>query len=58
MRRVTDGELRPAKPGEVFAGETAEEGDYVGRSPVNHDDQWIVRADKFAEIFLPDPLDY
>jgi hypothetical protein len=59
-RRVIEGELRPYVPGEdvssVAEGEKLVPGDYIGRNPGDHLDQYRVAAENFHTIFHPEPL--
>jgi hypothetical protein len=62
-RRKQIAELRPYEPGEIMddvsiAGEDAKAGspkpgDMIARNPKNHDDQWLVAAQYFADNFEP-----
>lgn len=62
-RRKQIAELRPFVPGEVLervsisvpdreAG-SPKAGDMIARNPKNHDDQWLVAAQYFADNFEP-----
>jgi hypothetical protein len=63
-RRKQIAELRPYEPGENLDGVTisAEDrrqgspkiGDMIARNPKNHADQWLVRAEYFADNFEPE----
>jgi hypothetical protein len=56
-------ELRPYVPGEAMDGVSIsdpdrnagspKEGDMIARNPKNHDDQWLVAAQYFADNFEP-----
>jgi hypothetical protein len=56
-------ELRPWKPGDDLRrvsisvtdleNGSPKEGDMIARNPNNHDDQWLVNAQYFAENFVP-----
>lgn len=60
-RRKQIAELRPYVPGEVIDGVSIsapdaangspKEGDMIARNPKNHDDQWLVAAQYFADNF-------
>jgi len=62
-RRKQIAELRPYLPGEDMSdvsvsGEDAKAGspkpgDMIARNPKNHDDQWLVAAQYFADNFEP-----
>jgi hypothetical protein len=62
-RRKQIAELRPYVPGEeltrVSISDTEKEagspkeGDMIARNPKNHDDQWLVAAQYFADNFEP-----
>jgi hypothetical protein len=62
-RRVQIAELRPWQPdddmGRVSVSEADEsagspkEGDMIARNPKNHEDQWLVAAQYFADNFEP-----
>lgn len=63
-RRKQIAELRPYEPGEdlsdrVSVSATEKEngspkaGDMIARNPANHDDQWLVAAQYFADNFEP-----
>lgn len=55
------GELRPYVPGEdlsaisVNAEDTPELGGMIARNPKNHDDQWYVSKQWFADNYWPTP---
>ena len=62
-RRSQIAELRPFEPGEQLidvsisapdrmAG-SPKTGDMIARNPKNHDDQWLVAAQYFADNFEP-----
>lgn len=62
-RRSQIAELRPYKPGDPMervsisapdreAG-SPKAGDMIARNPKNHDDQWLVAAQYFADNFEP-----
>ncbi len=62
-RRKQIAELRPYEPGETLervsisapdkeAG-SPKLGDMIARNPKNHDDQWLVAAQYFADNFEP-----
>lgn len=63
-RRKQIAELRPYEPGEVLSGRVSvspsdteagspKPGDMIARNPKNHDDQWLVAAQYFADNFEP-----
>lgn len=62
-RRKQIAELRPYSPGESLTGVSVadvdrkggspKEGDMIARNPKNHDDQWLVAAQYFADNFEP-----
>ncbi len=63
-RRTELAELRPFEEGEVLdAGISVSEteraagspkvGDYIGRNPANHGDQWLIGAEYFLANFEP-----
>lgn len=62
-RRSQIAELRPYEPGEDLAGVSISEpdrkagspkqGDMIARNPKNHEDQWLVAAQYFADNFEP-----
>jgi hypothetical protein len=63
-RRKQIAELRPYEPGETLSDRVSisaadreagspKEGDMIARNPKNHEDQWLVAADYFAENFEP-----
>ncbi len=62
-RRKQIAELRPYVPGEPRGRISITEadldagspklGDMIGRNPKNHDDQWLVAAQYFADNFDP-----
>lgn len=62
-RRKQIAELRPYRPGEDLdhVSISAEDrkagspkpGDMIARNPKNHDDQWLVAAQYFADNFEP-----
>lgn len=64
FRRTAIAELRPFEEGETLdpsvsvseterAAGSPKLGDYIGRNPANHDDQWLIAADYFAANFAP-----
>ena len=63
-RRSKIAELRPYVDGEILSDRVSisaadtdagspKQGDMIARNPKNHDDQWLVAADYFAENFEP-----
>jgi len=63
-RRSKIAELRPYVPGETLSDRVSisaadleagspKPGDMIARNPKNHDDQWLVAADYFADNFEP-----
>jgi hypothetical protein len=65
-RRSKIAELRPYVPGESlidisvsaidrYSG-SPKLGDMIARNPDNHNDQWLVAAQYFADNFDPEPL--
>lgn len=63
-RRKQIAELRPYEPGEVLTDRVSvsasdkeagspKPGDMIARNPKNHDDQWLVAAQYFADNFEP-----
>jgi hypothetical protein len=62
-RRSQIAELRPYEPGEVMDGisisapdkaaGSPKPGDMIARNPKNHEDQWLVAAQYFADNFEP-----
>lgn len=57
-------ELRPFQPGEALSDRVSvsasdkeagspKPGDMIARNPKNHDDQWLVAAQYFADNFEP-----
>ncbi len=62
-KRRNIAEMRPYEKGEDLAGVSVSKadsdhgspkpGDMVARNPKNHDDQWLVSAEYFAENFAP-----
>lgn len=63
-RRRQIAELRPYTPGEKLSERVSisaadlgagspKAGDMIARNPKNHDDQWLVAADYFADNFEP-----
>jgi hypothetical protein len=62
-RRKQIAELRPYFEGEILAHVSISEvdkangspkaGDMIARNPKNHDDQWLVAAQYFADNFEP-----
>lgn len=62
-RRRQIAELRPYVPGEVLIGVSISEpdkaagspkdGDMIARNPKNHEDQWLVAEQYFADNFEP-----
>ena len=62
-RRKQIAELRPYVPGENIEGISVSEtdklagspklGDMIARDPKNHEDQWLVAAQYFADNFEP-----
>jgi len=62
-RRSQIAELRPYQPGEDTIGisitavdreaGSPKAGDMIARNPKNHDDQWLVSAQYFADNFEP-----
>jgi hypothetical protein len=65
-RRKQIAELRPYEPGEVLSDRISvsapdreagspKPGDMIARNPKNHEDQWLVAAAYFADIFEPVP---
>jgi len=62
-RRKQIAELRPYVPGEALDGVSIsvpdkaagspKEGDMIARNPKNHEDQWLVAAQYFADNFEP-----
>ena len=63
-RRKQIAELRLYEVGEVLSGRVSisaadldagspKAGDMIARNPKNHDDQWLVAADYFADNFEP-----
>lgn len=65
FRRSQIAELRPYQPGESMdrisisapdkeAG-SPKIGDMIARNPKNHDDQWLVAAQYYADNFEPAP---
>ena len=64
FRRRQIAELRPYEPGEALSNRVSisaadleagspKLGDMIARNPKNHDDQWLVAADYFADNFEP-----
>lgn len=63
-RRSQRGELRPWRPGDDMSrisvsapdkeAGSPKAGDMIARNPKNHDDQWLVAAQYFADNFEPD----
>ena len=63
-RRKQIAELRPYQNGEILSGRVSisapdrdagspKAGDMIARNPKNHDDQWLVAAQYFADNFEP-----
>lgn len=63
-RRKQIAELRPYVPGETLDANVSvsaadqhvgspKSGDMIARNPANHDDQWLVAAQYFADNFEP-----
>ncbi len=62
-RRSQIAELRPWQPGDDISGVSIsapdkeagspKEGDMIARNPKNHEDQWLVAAQYFADNFEP-----
>lgn len=62
-RRKQIAELRPYVPGELLiavsisepdrAAGSPKEGDMIARNPKNHEDQWLVSSQYFADNFEP-----
>jgi hypothetical protein len=58
-RRKQQAELRPYEPGEALVGVSVsdedkkngspKQGDMIARNPKNHEDQWLVAAQYFAD---------
>lgn len=62
-RRKQIAELRPYQPGDDMSGISISQpdkdagspklGDMIARNPKNHEDQWLVAAQYFADNFEP-----